>query len=817
MHPLISHLRRTLRLFAKSPGFTITAILILGAGIGANTAIFSLIEDVLLKPLPYPHPEQLVQIFQPFGDFDVDDVDYPDYLDFRANQHSFQELAVFRNDDFNLAGRGEPERISGVYVSGSFFRLFGRPFVMGRPISDGDDRPDAPGVVVLSEHFWRTRFHGDPDLIGTSLSLDGKSFQVIGITPAQANETGRVDLYVPLSQSPYVGTVSMVQRLGHDYSCIGRLKVGTTVQQARADLEVIQHNLVTLYPKTNAGFRVKLVPYLDVVMGSYSTTVWAMEVAVACLLLITCANVANLLLARAQERRKEIGIRSALGANRGRLVSQLLLESSMLAVVGGVIGLLLACWALDAIKALAPPDIARFQEVKLDAGALLFVVSVTMITALLSGLFPALVNSKTNLASTLKQEGERGGTTGRERHRGQAILVAGQVALTSVLLIGTGLLVRSFQAVQQISLGFETNHILIADLYLTDAKYSSQAKCQALFDRLLAGVKRLPGVNSAALNSALPFLPSSPANNMDGFWIADQPEPVQNQLPAWQVQFVSPDYFRTVGIRLIRGRTFSDQDGPDKTKVIIISQSVADRFFPGQDPIGKQTYDFNDRQGLTKDFYTIVGVVANVQYEDPAVEATPFQAYYPYPQNVLPTPINFGTLVIHTEGDPRLLAAPVRKLVADIDPNLPVSNVGLFDDLVAKAFAIRRLAAVVLSFFSGAALLLAAVGLYGVLAYSVSQRKREIGVRIALGARATTILHLILQQGLTIVGIGLVIGLATALALSSLIAGILYGVSAIDPVSIGMSVVALCVTAFAACFLPAFRASRTNPMTALRQ
>jgi putative ABC transport system permease protein len=817
MRSLISHLRHTLRLFVKSPGFTVTAIAILGLGIGANTAIFSLVEAVLLKPLPYPHSEQLMQIFQPFRDFDQDDVDYPDYLDFKANQHSFQDLAVFRNDDFNFAGRGDPERIRGLYVSGAFFRVLGRQFLAGRPIGEAEDRPDAPGVVVVSEHLWRTRFHGDPNLVGASLSLDGKSLQVIGITPAQADETAKVDLYVPLSQSPYFGTVSMTQRLGHDYSCLGRLKPDASLQEAKADLELIQQNLVTLYPKTDLGFRVRLVPYLDMAMGSYSATIWLVEVAVACLLLITCANVANLLLARAQERRKELSIRAALGANRGRLMVQLLLESSMLALSGGAIGLLIGCWTLDAIKALAPQDISRFQEVNLDAGALLFVVSVTLVTALLSGLFPALVNSKTNLTSALKQEGGRGGTAGRERHRSQAALVTAQVALTSVLLIGTGLLVRSFQALQHIPLGFETDHILIADLYLTDAKYSNQAKCQALFDRLLADVTRLPGVISAGLNSALPFLPSSPANSMDGFWIAGQPEPEQSQLPAWQVQFVSPDYFRTVGITLLRGRTFTDQDGPNKAKVLIISQSVADRFFPGQDPIGKQTYDFNDRLGLTKDFYTIVGVVRNVQYDDPALQATPFQAYYPYAQNALPNPINFGTLIIHTQGDPRLLIAPVQKLVADIDPNLPMSNTGLFGDLVAKSFAIRRLAAVVVSFFSGTALLLAAVGLYGVLSYSVSQKKREIGVRMALGAQSTSILGLIIQQGLRIVGVGLVIGLATALALSGLIAGILYGVSAIDPVSIAMSVCALCFTALVACFLPAFRASRINPITALRE
>jgi putative ABC transport system permease protein len=816
MRGLISYLRRALRTFVKAPGFAITAVVILGLGIGANAAIFSLIEAVLLKPLPYPDPEQLVVIFQPFRNFDQVPLDYPDYLDFRAGQHSFQELAVCMPDDVILTGLGEPERISGLCVSSTFFRLLGRPFLMGRPIGEGD-RPGTPDVAVLSEHFWRTRFHGDPNIVGTNLSLNGKNFQVIGVTPPQANELTRVDLYLPLNQSHYFGTAAMAQRLMHGFFCFARLKSGTTLQAARADCGVIQHNLVTLHPDTNDGFGVRLVPYIDLVIGTFSGMLWVVEGAVACLLLITCANVANLLLVRAQERRKEITVRAALGASRCRLITHFLLENSALALLGGGVGLLASGWALDLLKTMAPPDMARFQEVHLDSGALAFVLVITVLTAILSGLFPALVNSKVNLASGLKQEGDRGGTPGRERHRGQRILVIGQVALTSVLLIMAGLLARSFQALQKVHLGFETDHISIADLYLTSTKYATQADCQALFDPLLDRIKHWPGVISVALNSALPFLPSSPANNLDGFWIAGQPQPDQSQLPVWQVQFVSPDYFRTMRIPVLAGRTFTDQDAADKGKVVVISKSVADRFFAGQNPIGKQIYDFHDRIGLKRNFYTIVGVVGTVQYDNPETQVTSFQCYYPYPQNTEPIPINFGTLVIHTEGDPRSLGASLQRLVAELDPSLPASNIGLLDDLVAKSFAIRRLAAVVMSFFSGTALLLAAVGLYGVLSYSVSQKKREIGVRIALGARAASILRLIIRQGLTMLGIGVAIGLAAALALSQLIASILFNTSATDFVSIGASILVLCITACIACLLPALRATRVNPITALRE
>jgi putative ABC transport system permease protein len=395
--------------------------------------------------------------------------------------------------------------------------------------------------------------------------------------------------------------------------------------------------------------------------------------------------------------------------------------------------------------------------------------------------------------------------------------VAGQVALTIILLISASLMARSFQALQHTPLGFDAANRLTANLYLTNANYSNEPEYRHFFDALLERVRTLPGVTAAGFDSAMPFMPSSPASNLDGFWVAGRPEPSLNQLPAWQVQFISPDYFQSMGIPLIRGRTFTNQDGPEREKVVIVSQSVAQSFFPGQDLIGKQLYDFHERVGLKRNFYTIVGVVGSVQYDNPESQPTPFQCYYPYTQNTEPNRINFGTLVIHTANNPSLLTNPLRKIIADLDPNLPVSNVGRLEDLVANSFAIRQLASVVVSLFSIAALLLAAIGLYGVLSYSVSQKKREIGVRIALGAQSPTILGLVISQGLRIVGIGIATGLGAALALSGFVAGILYGVSATDPVSIGLSVLALGLTALVACSLPALRASRINPITALRE
>jgi predicted permease len=438
----------------------------------------------------------------------------------------------------------------------------------------------------------------------------------------------------------------------------------------------------------------------------------------------------------------------------------------------------------------------------------------TLLTAVFAGLFPALVNSQINLASALKQEGDRAGTAGRERHRAQAFLVAGQVALTSILLIGAGLLARSFQALQSVPLGFNPKHILTADIYLADKKYATPADCQAFRDALLARVRNLPGVSIAGASTGMPF---GGNGNLNSFGIAGQPDTELSQAPLLYGEFISGDYFQTLGIPLLSGRLFSSQDGADQEKVVVINENLARRFFPGQNPIGKQIHDYFDLAGLKRNLYTIVGVVGNIQYGNPQSQQTPFEAYYPPIQNPTQMPVNNVTIAIRSEGDPRLLITSIKKIASELDPNLPVYNVGLLDDQVANAFTTERLASVVVGLFSGAALLLAAVGLYGVLSYSVVQRKREIGVRMALGAQSATILNLVIKQGLTVVGIGLLIGLLAALALSHLITNLLYEVSAVDYASIGLSVLILSLVSLIACLLPALRATRIDPLTALHE
>jgi putative ABC transport system permease protein len=813
MRSLISHLRYTLRLLLKSPGFTVTAILILGLGIGANTAIFSLVNGVLLKPLPYPNADRLFHLYRTFKNDNTSGFDYPDFADYCTAQHSFSGLAAFGSDWFHLTGRGPAQQIPGLYVSGAFFEVMGRPLILGRPLDEADDRPGSAAVVVLSEQLWRSHFNSDPNIIGTSIVLNSRSFQVVGITPGQADEEFSVELYAATNQDPDFAPNKKIRRGAPYYECVGRLRAGVTLPQAQAELEVIQQNLIAMYPATDAGYGIRIAPYLEGVVSDYSTTVWLLEAAVACLLLITCANVANLLLARAQERLKEVTIRAALGASRSRLVAQLLTESVLLSFGGAILGIGIAVWSLHAIKTADSSDIPRVQEVTIDNGSLAFVLLVMLVTALASGLLPAWTGSSVNLASALNREGERAGTSSH-RQRSQAISVAVQVALSCLLLTGASLLMRSLQAIQSVSLGFRTDHILTAEVYLADAKYPTQPACNVFFDKLLARAQELPGVMSAALVNDLPF---SGGFGKNAFGIVGQPDPLLKDMPISRSQIVSIDYFRTLGIPLLCGRLFNGQDGPDKENVIVVTNEFAARFFPGQDPIGKQIHDVNSI-GLKPNIYTIVGIVPEIQHDRPDFPRASYQVYFLYSQSpYAPRITNDFTLVLHTQNDPRALVSDLRETLAGIDPSLPLTSIYPFDQVIYDSFASRRLQMTLVGVFSVAALVLAVVGLYGVLSYSVTVRKRELSVRMALGAQPGSILNLIIRHGFKIAGIGLFIGLLGALMLSSLLETMLFNVPALDPVSFGGSVLVLGLATFLACLIPAWRATRIDPIKALRE
>ena len=483
MRSLISHLRYTLRILAKSPGFTVVAVLVLAIGLGANVTIFSVVDGVLLKPLPYPHWDRLVDISRPFGIFPHLPLDYLDFADYQAGQHTFDSLSVATPDVFTLVGHGDPERVAGLYVSGAFFKVFGRPLSVGRPLTEQDDQPGAKPVIVLSEQFWRSHFNADPNIVGADISLTSRSFRVVGVTPGVANESRRIDVYVPLNQDPDFASLK-VSRTSEMFWCFGRLKPRITLKEAQSDFEVIHQNLVTSYPATNAGIGILLTPYLDSAVGYWASTVWLLQGAALCLLAITCANVGNLLLARAQERQRDITVRAMLGASRFKLAAGLLTETVALTLVGGAAGSLIAVWGVGVIKRAVSVELLRFQEINVDATTLVFVIAVVSFTAIGAGLFPALVGSKTNFLVGLKEGGDRTGTGGPRKVRTRDILIASQIVLCCLLLTGSGLLIRSFLAIERVPLGFKSDHILAGTVDLLGAQYSTQAECEAFFTQV---------------------------------------------------------------------------------------------------------------------------------------------------------------------------------------------------------------------------------------------------------------------------------------------------------------------------------------------
>lgn len=805
------NLRYTIRLLAKSPGFTIAAILILGFGIGANTAIFSLIDAVLLKPLPYPRAERLMLVTQETSNSPLSWVDYPDYQDFRVVQKSFEELGVMREWHFDLSGQSEAMRLFGGYVSASFFKVFRIPFLLGRPFTEEEDKPGGPFLAVINERIWRTKFGADPNIVGKTITLDNQNCLVVGVAPAQIEDwTAGLDVLIPLNLMPAFGNGWMTNRAGHQLDCYGRLNAGVTIAQAQAECDLFQKGQSERYPDAEGGRVTRVTSLLDSAVSGYAATLWLLGAVVVCLLLIACANVANLFLARALERRREMNIRAAIGASRIRLVGQLLVESVLLSVIGGVLGIAIASWAIGLIKMLSPQqDLARFERIGLDVTALLFCFGATLATALLFGVFPAWTLSKTKLGTALKDDGSRSATGGRQRHRLQSALIIGQVALACMLLFGTGLLARSLEAAQTVPFGFDPHNLLVARVELATVRYGTGGRSLEFFQSLLNKVRGLPGVVSASVN------PNPPFNGWSGvilFGLAGQPDPTPGEEPAFEWQKVTTDYFRTLKMPLVAGRDFEESDLLEDRNVVIIDQVIADRFFPKQDPLGKQIHDFGERVGEGRRYYTIIGITKHVLHDSPGAHVADFQAYLPFPPS-----LRDGILLVRTQGDPLAMVPAIRKTVASIDPTVALSEVGTLADWIGQKLMTRRLGALLVSLFSGIALSLSAIGLYGVLAYSVTQRRREIGVRIAVGAQASNIVRLVVHQGLTIVGLGLIAGSVTALVLARFINSLLYDVSGNDPLTLFLAALVLLTVGFLACLWPAICASRINPITALRE
>jgi putative ABC transport system permease protein len=809
MRALLTSVRYTVRLLRKSPTFTIAAVLILGVGIGANTAIFSLLDAVVLNPLPFPHPDRLVSIANTSKEISGLGVDLPDYVDFRLTQESFDELAVARETILDLSDSAGPQKLNAGFVSASLFTVTGQPFVIGRPFTDQEDRFGGPLLVVLSERFWRTHFESDPKVLGKNLTLSGRSYEIVGVCPTQVDDwvMDSPALYVPIKS--VVGADDPVKaRDAHWLSCFGRLKPGVTMSQAETDLAGIGRTLQKRYPDINQGYGVRLMPLLDDLVGDAASNLWLLGAAVACLLLIAVANVANLLFCRAVEQQKEMIIRRTLGATRSTLAGNALLESLMLSLLGAGVGWLVALGLIGLIKEVGLQEsLARVDGVAFDSATLAFFVGITGLVALLTGSLSAL---KAAAAGTgLKDLPNRSGTAGRQRQKTQRILVIGQVALSCVLLTAAALLVRSFLAAQSQPLGFNPEHLVAAEVSLTSRKYDDLAKIREFFDGVLEQIRQLPGVTEAAMADDLPFV--IVWENWDPFFLPGESGAEPGRAPTVTTKSVSSDYFHALQIPILRGRGFSAEDTASSQPVIIINEALASHYFPNEDPIGKQIiiYAMHTDNNVPR---TIVGVAGNVLYDSPDSYRPAFDGYFPYSQR----PMNNEALVLRASGDVATLVPAIRRIVASVDPDVPIGKITTLNGLIAGRFTNRQTGMLLVSAFSAAALFLSAIGIYGTLAYTVVQRTRELGIRVSLGSTSMGILKLVLRDGLQVTGIGLLAGGLAALAAAGLLQSVLYGVSAHDPIAIGTGIVVLTIVAVTACLLPAIRAARIDPTAVLR-
>lgn len=815
---MLFDLKFAIRTLSKSPAFTITAVLTLALGIGANTAVFSVVNAVLLQALPYPDPDRLVHVEERRESFGRMSVAYPNYLDWRATQRSFEDISIYRGDSFNLKGDGDPERVEAVYVSASYFRVLRVPIQPGRGFTDSEDRDSGAHVAILTEQFWRRRFGADPGVIGRTVTLDETNYVIIGVAPqttvpSRAGNQASIALFVPFG--PVADRPPLTIRDSHPgMKVIGRLKSGVSVDQARAEFAVISRNLEERYPESNTESRVFMAPLLDASVQRYRETLNVLFAVVGFVLLICCANVANLLLARAASREKEIALRTALGAGRRRIMGQLMTESLLIAFVGGVFGVIFAFWSLDAIISLAPHDSLRFQNIRVDAPVLGFTAVITLITGLLFGLFPAWKISRADLSSSLKTTGAHGGTTSRDRQRAQGLLVLAQVAIASIVLIGSALLVDGFRTLQTANLGFDPHRLLMADIALPESRYGSehspepkQEELARFLDQVLAKASAIPGVRSAAITINPPF----GGSDWEFFFgIVGRPDPKPGQELSSEEQFVSPSYFETMRIPILRGRGFNEQDRLGRERVTIVDEAFAKEFFPGQDPIGHQIRE----TGSDPTTWTIIGIVPVVEHREPGTDLRKIALSY---RPIAQMPNNFFSILLRSDGDPRALIHPLTEVVQSFDSGVPLFEVRSMEEAISLRLSTQRLAMTLVGLFSTIALVLAAVGLYGMLAYSVVRRTREIGIRIALGAIRAKIFRLILWNGMSVVGIGLVIGLILAGIVARFLTTSLYGLEPRNPSVVLIVVMTLLGTTFFACWWPARRAMKIDPIVALRE
>jgi len=809
MNNLLQDARFSLRMLLKKPGFTSVVVLALGLGIGANTAIFSVVNTILLRPLPYKNSDRLIWLQEknPGADIKEETLSPPNYLDWKSQSEGFEDMGAFASTRLTLtSGEGEPERINAAYVADGFFSTLQAEPRIGRTFTPEEDKPGNNRVIILSDRLFARRFSSDPNIIGTAITINGFPFTVVGVMTKDFMTPKPDDRRPPEAWAPLAADYNQANRRGDFLNVVARLKSGTTVEQARAEMETITQRLEEQYPNTNTGWSAIVMQLHDRFVGDVKPALMVLLGAVCFLLLIACANVANLTLARSTARQREIAIRSALGARRGRIIQQLLTESVILSLAGGALGLLIAFWGIALLTTLSPGRIPRLTEIGVDGRVLAFTLGVSLLTGIVFGLLPALQASNPNLNETLK-EGGRSSLEGSSGRRLRSVLAVSEVALALVLLIGAGLMARSFLRLQDMNPGFDAKHVLTVGLFLPPTKYKDGPAIVSFYDDLLSRTGSLPGVMSAG---AIDTLPLDVGGNVLGFVIENRlpAQPGDNTADA-EHRVVTTDYFQTMGIPLLRGRLFEGQDGPNNVPaVIVINQTMANRYFPGDDPIGKRINLGNPQQSP---WLTIVGIVSDTRHE--GLNAEPYSQMYAVHSQ---TPRRSLNLVLRTSGDPMSLVSAIRSRVNEVDRDLPLSNLRTMEQILSESILRPRFNMLLITIFAVVAMTLASVGVYGVISYSVSQRTHEIGVRIALGAHSRDIFKMVVGQGLKLALTGVGAGVVAAFALTRLMEGLLYGVEATDPLTFVAISAGLTGIVIIASYVPALRATKVDPMISLR-
>ncbi len=803
-------IRFGLRVLAKNPGFTAIAILTLALGIGANTALFSVVNGVLLNPLPFPNPDQLVAVYAKSPNFQESSIAYPNFLDWQKDNHSFASLCAFRSDDFNMSGAGEPQRVHIHMISAEFLTALGMQPLLGRTFRAEEDKAGAGPVAILSDGLWNRKFGSAQDVLGKNITLNGKAYTIVGVAPGHITGLSNTDLFVPIGQ--WNDPTFRDRRVSMGMNSIGRLKAGVTIDQARAEMTRIAQNLAVAYPEADKDSGISLIPLKTDVVGDVKGILLVLLGAVSFVLLIACANVANLLLARSTGRSREFAIRAALGASPARVIRQLLTESVLLGIAGGCIGLLLAKWSVRVLVAALADGLPRSEEIALDGHVLFYTLGTSVLTGVVFGLIPALKMIRPDTHETLK-EGGRGASGAR--HRTQSVFIVVEMAMAVVLLIGAGLMIRTLSALGNVNPGFDPHNVLTFSISSTSNASFTADQLRATYRETLRQLEGIRGVESVSLTGG--SIPMTGDSEIP-FWLEGQPKPANdNDMPFALFYLVNSGYHQAMRIPVERGRTFTEQDSEHGPAVALIDASFARKYYPNQDPIGKHL-----NLALFDTQPEIVGIVGHVEHwglgsrEHQDLQAQLYLPVWQVPDRFWPLLANGGQYVARTAGNAGDITSAIRQGAQKVVSSAALYNVRPMEEIVSRSISKQRLTMFLLTAFSGLALVLSSVGIYGVISYLTGQRTHEIGVRVALGASSSDVLRMVLGEGMRITLIGVAIGLAAAFGLTRLITTIIYGVGVTDPITFATVAILLSAIALFACYIPARRAMRVDPMIALR-